>query len=400
MEDFFTSCRRLDYCYGVESIGYTERQLAVPIQAFLDHQWDWSDFRAFAATGGMWKILWIAEDTFIAVEGPNAERGFNRLTQLCSMQRATFTVPCGETHNLVLAHLSYNKSLGARAFPIFWRVVATSNCVKLKLENTRREFGLCSDPALSHFLEASTSLRRLGFEGFYFEKAGCLALVTLKRKDLKVTFHRCYFVTEGAEETFIEWLRHGKVVTELEHCSMDDGTISALNGNSSVKSLTVLSSCRGKEATIRTLAHALSGNQGIENLEVLLTEKTSSLLLHSLWAHPRIQSVRLHFTNGLSATVKTSMMQAILQLVQCNTLVHTIVALPYDRATDEFFHCLIVPRLEMNFNCFGHQRQALKRADPSIRGQLLGRALHVVRYNPDLLFRFLSENVPAFVRSD
>jgi hypothetical protein len=26
--------------------------------------------------------------------------------------------------------------------------------------------------------------------------------------------------------------------------------------------------------------------------------------------------------------------------------------------------------------------------------------LHVVRSNPDLLFRFLSENVPAFVRSD
>jgi hypothetical protein len=28
------------------------------------------------------------------------------------------------------------------------------------------------------------------------------------------------------------------------------------------------------------------------------------------------------------------------------------------------------------------------------------RALHVVRNNPDLLFRFLSENVPAFVRSE
>jgi hypothetical protein len=44
------------------------------------------------------------------------------------------------------------------------------------------------------------------------------------------------------------------------------------------------------------------------------------------------------------------------------------------------------------------QRQALTRADPSIRGQLLGRALHGVRYNPYLLFRFLSENVPAFAR--
>jgi hypothetical protein len=54
----------------------------------------------------------------------------------------------------------------------------------------------------------------------------------------------------------------------------------------------------------------------------------------------------------------------------------------------------------MNRNCFEVQRQAVKRADPSIRPQLLGRALYKVRYNPNLLFRFLLENVPAFVRTD
>jgi hypothetical protein len=58
----------------------------------------------------------------------------------------------------------------------------------------------------------------------------------------------------------------------------------------------------------------------------------------------------------------------------------------------------IIPRLEMNRSCFEVQRQALKRADLSIRPQLLGRALHVVRHNPNLVFQFLSENVPAFVR--
>ena len=92
-------------------------------------------------------------------------------------------------------------------------------------------------------------------------------------------------------------------------------------------------------------------------------------------------------------------MIAVLRLVQCNTVVHTI-DLPDNAKDEEFFQNSIVPRLEMNRNCFEDQRQALTRADPSIRGQLLGRALHVVRYNPDLLFRFLSENVPAFVRSD
>jgi hypothetical protein len=155
-----------------------------------------------------------------------------------------------------------------------------------------------------------------------------------------------------------------------------------------------------KGSHIRSLALALPGNQGIENLGVSLREETCSLLLRSLWAHPRIQSVSLNYYPRLSATAKTSMMNAALRLAPCNTLVHTI-DLHDDAKDEEFFQNFIVPRLEMNRNSsFEDQRQALTRADPSIRCQLLERALHVVRSNPDLLFRLLSENVPAFVRSD
>jgi hypothetical protein len=67
------------------------------------------------------------------------------------------------------------------------------------------------------------------------------------------------------------------------------------------------------------------------------------------------------------------MMNAALRLAQCNTLVHAIVMHDEDKDED-FFQNSIVPRLEMNRNCFEDQRQALTRADPSIRGQLLGRA--------------------------
>jgi hypothetical protein len=67
---------------------------------------------------------------------------------------------------------------------------------------------------------------------------------------------------------------------------------------------------------------------------------------------------------------------------------------------EEVYQNFILPRLEMNRTCFEVQRQAMKRADLSIRPQLLGRALHVVRYNPNLVFQFLSENIPAFVRTE
>jgi hypothetical protein len=91
-------------------------------------------------------------------------------------------------------------------------------------------------------------------------------------------------------------------------------------------------------------------------------------------------------------------MGAVLQMVQHNTVVHTIYQ-ANDTRIHEVYQTLIRPRLQMNRSSFEEQRLAIKRLDPSIRGQLLGRALHVVRYNPNLIFRFLSENVPAFVRT-
>jgi hypothetical protein len=261
--------------------------------------------------------------------------------------------------------------------------------------------GLCSSPALLRFLEASPSLELLKFEDFAFKEAHCHAFATLERTGLEVTFEGCSFDAKGATGTFIEWLRHSQIVTKLENCTMQHIVYSALTGNSSVKTLSIDTSMGWRnDSHIRSLALALAGNQGIENLRVSwLSGERWSLLLRSLWAHPRIQSVSLSFDHVLPAASKTSLMNAVLRLAQCNTVVRTI-DLHDDEFDEEFFHNFILPRLEMNRSCFEDQRQALKRADPSIRGQLLGRALHVVRYNPDLLFRFLSENVPAFVRPD
>jgi hypothetical protein len=365
MEGYFTPSRRLQDRYGVTRAGYTEVELAIPIEELMSQPWDYSAFRAFATTGVMRKILWIAEDTFISFEGPNAGftwRSLNDHGRVCLIQRATCTVTSGERHTLVLVHIANSASLVAgAACSVFWRVVTTSNCVKLKLANTQREFGLCSGPALSQLLDASPLLRLLELEDFAFKENDCLVLATLNRTGLKVTFHECSFDTERAEESFVEWLRNSQVVTELEHCRMDDGIISALSGNSSIKSLTI----SGDDAIIRSLAGALSGNQGIENLQVDMTEEASCLLLRSLWAHPRIQSVLL-FTDELSAASKANMMNALLQLAQCNTVVRTIQLVPDHAMDDALFQNSILPRLEMNRNCFQEQRQALTRAMPFV----------------------------------
>jgi hypothetical protein len=412
MEHFFEPrIRRLP---TIEPHVYTELQLAVSIEAFLNENWDWSDFKTFVRgdEGEMWKIMWITEDTFIWIEDENTAvaQEFDQLEDY-AIQRVTLTAPSGETHILAHAMDMYSAPLSAGESSVFWHAVTTSNCVKLKLEKGYSWYGLYS-PALLNLLlqfhKAIPSLELLEFKGVVFKEAQCRSLAALERTGLEVTFQKCTFDALGVEGTFIEWLRHSQVVTKLENCTMDDIIISALSGNSSVKSLsmdsTITEYC---DYHTRSLARALPGNQGIENLSVSLMidetpspHATSSLLLRSLWAHPRIQSLTLSFEFVLSTASKARMMNAVLRMAQCNTVVHTIDFIPDDSKDEEFFQNSIVPRLEMNRNFFEDQRRALTRADPSIRGQLLGQALHVVRHNPDLLFRFLSENVPTFVRSD
>jgi hypothetical protein len=404
MDRLFAPIRLLRERHGPNAnLGFTEVRLAVSIEEFVNDGWDWSDLYDFAtgAAGEMWKVLWITEDTFIWV---NTQMNFVLLVQH-QVWRATFTATNGQTQVLALAMTNtFSSSLSAGASSVFWHAVTTSNCVKLRLEHQYSVWckGLCSGPALLHFLGASPSLELLEFIDFDFEEAHCRAFATLERTGLEVTFEKCSFDAQDATGTFIEWLRHSQVVTELDDCSMEHIIISALDGNSSVKSLSFHTTTDGRgDDLVRSLALALPGNQGIENLCVsLMRDETWSLLLRSLRAHPRIQIVTLSDIPDVSAASMTTMMNAVLRLVQCNTVVHTI-DLP-DHAKDaEFFQNSIVPRLEMNRNFFEDQRQALKLADSSIRRQLLGRALHAVRSNPDLLFRILSENNPAlFVLSN
>jgi hypothetical protein len=188
---------------------------------------------------------------------------------------------------------------------------------------------------------------------------------------------------------------------------MEASTLAALSGNNSVKKLTISEHAQFYAEEMRALLQALLDNLGIEDLSLICLEsddKTWSLLFRSLSAHPRIKRVSLLYNSSnsrapLSADSKRTRMNAILQMLHLNTVMHTIT-LP-DAFNDEaVYRNSILPRLEMNRSYFRVQRRAVKRADPSIRPQLLGRALHVVRYNPDLVFRFLSENVPAFVRTE
>jgi hypothetical protein len=275
--------------------------------------------------------------------------------------------------------------------------------------------GLPSGPLLSQLLRESPSLQVLHFRVFDFMEEHCRALVTLQRTDLEVKFMYCAFEPQNAEDSFIEWLRSNQVVTELECCQMGSHILSALSGNNSVKKLTIYNnSSKFGEDEMHSLIQALPGNLGIEHLCLRclsyfeFSDETWILFFRSLSTHPRIKLfsaygawIRNHrsLSTALSTASKTTVLNAIIQMLHLNTVIQRI-DLPRGLSHEEVYRNSILPRLEMNRSFFEVQRQAVKRADLAIRPQLLGRALHVVRYNPNLVFHILLENVPLFVRME
>jgi hypothetical protein len=98
---------------------------------------------------------------------------------------------------------------------------------------------------------------------------------------------------------------------------------------------------------------------GIEHLTIFdfdISHKTWILLFRSLSAHPRIKLLSLRHkwtvdSTTLSAASKTKGMNAIIQMLQRNTVVHTI-ELPDYLNNEAVYQNSILPRLEMNRNCF------------------------------------------------
>jgi hypothetical protein len=348
------------------------------------------------------RILWITKDAFLVVEGSGNVFQFHDDAPGYFIE-ANFRGSSGQEQTLVLA-CDDGSIVEA---DVFWRAMTASNSIQVKIQNYRDHIpvglpsavGVPSGPILSQFLQESLSLQVLEFYVILFKEEHCRALATLQRTDLKIKLSNCAFEPQDAEDTFIEWFRNNQVVTELDHCQMEGRIVSALSGNKSIKKLSMVRYSRDfeNEEQICSLAHALPGNMGIEHLAIRslkMSDETCRLLFRSLTMHPRI-----HFLSIQSYSVESesTMMKAILQMLHLNTVVQRI-ELPGAFNNEEVYLNSILPRLEMNRSCFEVQRQAVKRADPSIRPQLLGRALHVVRYNPNLVFQFLSENVPAFVR--
>jgi hypothetical protein len=304
MEQFFTPTRRYQDLFELDKNDdggpseYTEVELAVPLEDFLSYPWDWEDLRAFVTGDVGRKIMWISKDALLDIE----ERGnvsYFDYDSLSDRITAKIQTASGQEQELVLIHLDHPEISTGEA-GVFWRAVATSNSVKVRIDDDDNRLGLPSGPLLSQFMRGSPSLQGLVFQGFDFKEEHCRALTTLQRTDLDVTFSYCTFQPQDTD-TFVEWFRHSQVVTELDCCDKEE--ISSL------------------------LLQALPGNTGIEHLifsSIEMSDETWSLLFRSLSTHPRIKLLFVRnkwmaSQTSLSAESKSIWMNAILRMLHLNT---------------------------------------------------------------------------------
>jgi hypothetical protein len=390
---------------------YVEEMLVVPAEVFLDIRWYWDDLWGFISVDVRRKFLWLTDDTFIAV-GDISEI-FGEETPYDTLLIASSTTTSGQDQTLTLIK-EMDAGVSTEACFVFWRAIETNKSARIKIQgDDNYPSQLPAGPILSQLLKGRPLHQGLDFCEFSFMEEHCRALAGIQRTDLNITLNDCALVPQHAQEIFIQWFRHNQIVTELNRCSMESSILSALiSGNNSLRKLSFAREGHFGRERLIALTEALLTNHSIEDLRVSpfslnveesnLNVEECSLLFRSLSTHPQIKSLSI-WTNSYIVSNHnskiTDVMQAILRMLRLNTVMHTL-RLPAAFNNEEVYQNLILPRLEMNRSCFEMQRQAVKQADPSIRPQLLGRALHVVRYNPELVFRFLSENVPAFVRTE
>jgi hypothetical protein len=264
MEQFFTPTRRYQDLFelGVDDhlgpFEYTEKELVVPVEEFLACNLDWKYLWALltAEAGATQKILWITEDAFLVAE---TQFYFHNDGPGCSI-KADFHGTSGQEQSLILA--CNDESIGAA--DVFWRAIITSNSIQMAIGNYS-EYSvrglLPSGPLLPQFFRQSSSLQVLEFCAFLFEEEHCCALATLQRTDLKVELTDCKLHPQDAEDTFIEWFRHNKILTELNYCQIKNSLLSALSGNNSVKKLTLRRHPR--EITLRRHASEIADEEQI-----------------------------------------------------------------------------------------------------------------------------------------
>jgi hypothetical protein len=161
--------------------------------------------------------------------------------------------------------------------------------------------------------------------GLGLDTRHCRALDALTRADLQIDLVLCK-PTESGEEIILECIRQNRGPTALDACRID-----TRRGNSSVTTLCPGGPCSDEDRLV--LVQALAENEGLVTLylnSAPISDEMWNALCQSVERHPKLEKICLPqyvntWRDGMTEAQKTLKMQAMVDALRVNTVLHTIV---------------------------------------------------------------------------
>jgi hypothetical protein len=249
--------------------------------------------------------------------------------------------------------------------------------------------------AFSHVLVQSHNLSVLRMIGLDLDTSHCRAIDGLTRTDLQIKLFQCK-TAESGEDILLECIRQNRGPTELSECRIDTPRLAdALRGSNSVTTLAPRGQCSDEERLV--LVQALVENEGIVTLDLNsapISDEIWIALWRSVARHPKLEKLDLPqfistWRDGNTDAQKTLRMQAMVDALRVNTVLHTIELNP-----DDFEEDILVSTVHplLLANRYRPRIRAIAKEEGPWRRKLLGRALDSVSSNPSLIWMFLTGN--------
>jgi hypothetical protein len=230
------------------------------------------------------------------------------------------------------------------------------------------------------------------FENMKREKGNCftdLPPPSTSLDCLEIELDSCE-ITVAAATVLAQVLGRNQGPTKLDCCDIDNSVLAyGLRGNSRLKSLTARFLNRDKvNQELLAIADALPENKGLIDLDLRdiyrVNEETWDAVCNSLKTHPTLEVLNL-------CGAKLCRMQALVDMMQMNTSIHTIHLDHRIHNEPELFQKSVIPYLETNQ--LRPRLLAIQKALPiAYRAKVLGRALFAVRTDPNRYWMLLSGN--------
>jgi hypothetical protein len=207
-------------------------------------------------------------------------------------------------------------------------------------------------------------------------------------------------LTVSGTSAVAEVLGRNQGPTELYYCDIDYSVLAnGLSGNSRLKSLRLRVSRDAGNQELLAIAGALRENKGLVDLDLghdfIMSDETWYAVCDSLKTHPTLQVLNLRSIQWpsevpLPPAVLNSRIQALVDMLKVNTLIHTIHLTPH-HSEHELYRGSVIPYLETNR--LRPRLLAIQATRPiPYRAKVLGRALLAVRTDANRFWMPLSGN--------